>query len=90
MSENKLIIAAAGSGKTTYLTNKALNQDGSVLLLTYTLSNEDVIKRRLIQKVGCIPGNITIQTWFSFLLQHGVKPFQGSLNESLLTRISEG
>ena len=90
MSENKLIIAAAGSGKTTYLVNEALKQDGSVLILTYTLSNEDVIKRRLIQKVGCIPGNITIQTWFSFLLQHGVKPFQGSLNESLFDQDIRG
>lgn len=83
MSENRLIIAAAGSGKTTYLVNEALAQDGSVLILTYTLSNEDVIKRWLIQKVSCIPSNITIQTWFSFLLQHGVRPYQGSLNDFL-------
>lgn len=90
MSENRLIIAAAGSGKTTYLVNKALDQNGSILILTYTLSNEDVIKRRLIQKVGCIPSNITIQTWFSFLLQHGVKPYQGSLNESLFDQDIRG
>lgn len=90
MSENRLIIAAAGSGKTTYLANEALTQGGSVLILTYTLSNEDVIKRRLIQKVGCIPSNITIQTWFSFLLQHGVKPYQGSLNESLFDQDIRG
>jgi DNA helicase II / ATP-dependent DNA helicase PcrA len=83
MSENRLIIAAAGSGKTTYLVNEALKQDGRVLILTYTLSNEDVIKKRLFQKAGCTPKNITIQTWFSFLLQHGVKPYQGSINDSL-------
>jgi DNA helicase II / ATP-dependent DNA helicase PcrA len=90
MSENRLIIAAAGSGKTTYLVNEALAQDGRVLILTYTLSNEDVIKRRLIQKVGCIPKNITVQTWFSFLLQHGVKPYQGSLNDSLFDQDIRG
>lgn len=90
MSENRLIIAAAGSGKTTYLANEALDQNGTVLILTYTLSNEDVIKRRLIQKVGCIPSNITIQTWFSFLLQHGVKPYQGSLNDSLFDQDIRG
>jgi len=83
MSENRLIIAAAGSGKTTYLVNEALAQDGRVLILTYTLSNEDVINRRLIQKNGCIPSNITIETWFSFLLQHGVRPYQGCLNDFL-------
>lgn len=90
MCEDRLIIAAAGSGKTTYLANEALGQNGKVLILTYTLSNEDVIKRRLIQKVGCIPSNITIQTWFSFLLQHGVKPYQGSLNDSLFDRNIRG
>lgn len=90
MGENRLIIAAAGSGKTTYLADEALAQNGSVLILTYTLSNEDVIKRRLIQKVGCIPSNIMIQTWFSFLLQHGVKPYQGSLNDSLFDQDIRG
>lgn len=90
MSNNRLIIAAAGSGKTTYLISKALEQDKSVLILTYTLSNEDVIKRRLIRKIGCIPSNITIQTWFSFLLQHGVKPYQGSLNDFLYTQNIRG
>lgn len=90
MSENRLIIAAAGSGKTTYLVKQSLHQEGSVLILTYTLSNEAVIKRRLIQKVGCIPGNITIQAWFSFLLQHGVKPYQGSLNDSLFDQDIRG
>jgi len=83
MSKNRLIIAAAGSGKTTYLVNEALAQNGSIMILTYTLSNEDVIKRRIIKQVSCIPSNITIQTWFSFLLQHGVRPYQGSLNDSL-------
>ena len=83
MSENTLIIAAAGSGKTTYLSNQALARDGRILILTYTLSNEDVIKRRLIQKDGYIPQNITVETWFSFLLQHGVRPYQGCLHESL-------
>lgn len=83
MGENRLIIAAAGSGKTTFLVNQALAQDGRVLILTYTISNEDVIKRRFFQKTGCLPSNITVQTWFSFLLQHGVKPYQGCINDSL-------
>ena len=83
MNENKLIIAAAGSGKTTYLVNEAISRDGNVLILTYTNSNEDVIKRRIIQKAGCIPQHITVQTWFSFLLKHGVRPYQDCLHDSL-------
>jgi len=79
---NKLIIAAAGSGKTTFLVDEALKQkEGKVLITTYTQANEAEIRKRIIEKNKCIPKNITVQTWFSFLLKHGVRPFQGILFE---------
>lgn len=78
MSQDKLIIAAAGSGKTTFLVNEALGKkEGKILITTYTQANEEEIRSKFIKLNKCIPQNITIQTWFSFLLQHGVKPFQG-------------
>ncbi|PIZ53533.1 DNA helicase II [Candidatus Uhrbacteria bacterium CG_4_10_14_0_2_um_filter_41_7] len=81
MCNNKLIIAAAGSGKTTYLVNQAKSiKDQNVLITTYTEANEGEIRKKFN---GRIPKNITIQTWFSFLLQHGVRPFQSSLNDEL-------
>ncbi|MDZ8117518.1 UvrD-helicase domain-containing protein [Pontiella agarivorans] len=85
MTNNTLIIAAAGSGKTTYLVNEALRMPLSeqVLITTYTEANEAEIRKRFISKKGCVPSNIKIQTWFSFLLQHGVRPFQSVLNESI-------
>ena len=74
---DKLIIAAAGSGKTTFLVNQALSiQDSRVLITTFTEANEQEIKKKFIEANGCIPPNVTVQTWFSFLLQHGVKPYQ--------------
>ena len=77
MSKNKLIIAAAGSGKTTYLVNQARSiKEQNVLITTYTEANEEEIRKRFN---GRIPSNITIQTWFSFLLQHGVRPYQSVL-----------
>lgn len=79
--DNKLVIAAAGSGKTTMLVNDALTQKGKVLITTFTQANEAEIKKKIFQKNGCIPEHIIIQTWFSFLLQHGVRPFQGKLTE---------
>lgn len=80
LTNNKLIIAAAGSGKTTFLVEKALKQkDGKVLITTYTQANEAEIRKKIIEKNKCIPENVTVQTWFSFLLQHGVRPFQGVL-----------
>lgn len=79
MSKNKLIIASAGSGKTTFLVKEALKQSGNVLITTYTEANESEIRKKIIEINKCIPANITVQTWFSFLLQHGVKPYQGCL-----------
>jgi superfamily I DNA/RNA helicase len=82
MNNNKLIIAAAGSGKTTHLVNEALKiKDKRVLITTYTQANEAEIRNKIIEKNKCIPDNITVQTWFSFLLKHGVRPFQSILFE---------
>lgn len=79
---NKLIIAAAGAGKTTYLINEALKQKNKeVLITTYTEANESEIKKKFIEINGAIPKNVTIQTWFSMLLQHGVKPYQDYLTD---------
>ena len=78
MVNNKLIIAAAGSGKTTYLIDEAIKyREKKVLITTYTQANEAEIKKKIIEKINYIPENITVQTWFSFLLKHGVRPYQG-------------
>lgn len=82
MNQNKLIVAAAGAGKTTFLVNESLKLENErVLITTYTQANEAEIRKKIIEVNQCIPPNITIQTWFSFLLQHGVRPFQGGLYE---------
>ncbi|MDD3181186.1 MAG: UvrD-helicase domain-containing protein [Alphaproteobacteria bacterium] len=82
MTNNKLIIAAAGSGKTTFLVEQALaSADANILITTYTEANEAEIKAKIFEKKGCIPKHITVQTWFSVLLQHGVRPYQGCLYE---------
>lgn len=79
-NKNRLIIAAAGSGKTTFLVEEALKEKkGRVLITTYTQANEAEIRKKIIEKNKCIPENVTVQTWFSFLLEHGVRPFQGAL-----------
>ncbi|WP_261337648.1 UvrD-helicase domain-containing protein [Rhizobium leguminosarum] len=77
---NKLVIAAAGSGKTTYLVRQALAvEQKRVLITTYTESNEEEIRRKFFEIHGSVPGNVHIQTWFSLLIEHGIKPFQGKL-----------
>lgn len=77
--KNRLLLSSAGSGKTTYIINEALKCKEDLLITTYTNNNEQEIRNKIISINGYIPQNITIQTWFSFLLQHGVKPFQGAI-----------
>ena len=80
--DNKLIIAAAGSGKTTELIRDSLqNNEIPTLITTYTEANANEIRNKYIKEVGCVPSNITIQTWFSLLIQHGIKPFQSYMFE---------
>jgi len=79
---NKLILAAAGSGKTTELINKSIEiKDASILITTYTEANAKEIKNKFIKINGCIPSNVTVHTWFSLLIKHGVKPYQSVLFE---------
>ena len=74
---SKLIVAGAGSGKTTWLVNEALKIAGEkVLITTFTEANERGIREKFYELHGCIPANVTIMTWFAFLLQHGVRPYQ--------------
>ena len=76
MSVNKLFLAAAGCGKTTYIINEALKlKNQNILITTYTDNNEISIKKKILEINGTIPKNIKIQTWFSFLINHGVKPY---------------
>ena len=77
---NKIVVAAAGSGKTTYLVEEAVKIKGErVLITTYTESNEAEIRQKFFDVVGYIPANVAIMTWFSLLITHGVKPFQGGM-----------
>lgn len=73
----RIIVAGAGTGKTTLLRNIAVESCAtkSVLYLTYTEANASEFRAAVIDKLGHLPANITIMTWFSFLLAHGVRPF---------------
>lgn len=91
MSSNRLIIASAGSGKTTKIVDEALSiTDERVLITTYTQANEGEIKKKIIEKNKSIPSNITVQPWFSFLIKHGVKPYQGVLNDIMFHKDVKG
>ncbi len=76
-SENLIISAAAGAGKTTHIVQEALNDpERKILITTYTNNNETEIRKKFYDLHGSIPNNVRIQTWFTFLLEHFVRPYQ--------------
>ena len=77
---NKVIVACAGSGKTTYIVNKALGlKNKKILITTFTDSNVEEIKNKIIEVNGAIPSNIYILPWFTFQLDHLIRPYQLAL-----------
>lgn len=81
--KHRIIVAAAGSGKTTLLVNEALSRpDSRILIATYTEANETEIEKKFLEKNGCVPSNVTLSGWFAFLLEHGVRPYQGGVTET--------
>lgn len=82
--KNTVYLAADGSGKTTLLVNKACAVPSTeyVLMLTYTDSNEQEIRNKFYKENdGVIPKNVFIMSWFSFLLQHLIKPYQNYVTD---------
>lgn len=84
----KLIIAAAGSGKSTHLV-KLLAEvaDERVLITTYTDANAEAVEKKTISRLGFIPPNLTIKPWFSFLLHDGVRPYQGGMIDERISNM---
>ncbi|AYF45216.1 DNA helicase II / ATP-dependent DNA helicase PcrA [Halobacteriovorax sp. BALOs_7] len=75
---SKIVIAGAGSGKSRYLIESVDSiSDGKLLITTFTNANEESLKSRLYKKYGCIPSHVTVMSWWAFLLEHCVRPFQG-------------
>lgn len=71
---NQLILSVAGAGKTTRILN-AITQDRRSLVVTYTNENYLGLQREIRRKFGCIPSNVTVLTYFSFLYAFCFRPF---------------
>ena len=77
---NKLVIASAGSGKTTFLVNEALSRpDKRIAMLTYTNNNSNEIKKKFCKKHGGVPNRVDVVKWFTFLLHECTRPYQRSV-----------
>lgn len=72
--DRRLILAVAGSGKTTFLID-TLDVEKRFLIVTYTDNNVAHIRRCIINKFGYMPLNITLLSFFQFLIQICYRPF---------------
>ena len=75
---NRVIVACAGSGKTTHIVEKAkeLSSEKKVLITTFTDSNTLEIIKKFYEIYGMKPANVEVLPWFTFQLKHLIRPYQ--------------
>jgi len=82
-NRNTVIIACAGSGKTTRIVTEAtVSHNRDVAIVTYTNNNVREINRRLSELNSGIPKHVDVKTWFGFLLRECARPYQKSKYDS--------
>ena len=72
--DRRLILAVAGSGKTTYLIN-SIDPSKRYLIVTYTENNLSHIRRRIVDRFGFLPDNVNLLSYFQFLFRVCYRPF---------------
>jgi len=88
-SNNRAIIACAGSGKTTEIVRCCGAKDVRLAAaVTYTRKNHAEILQRFHDLHGRVLPNVRINTWFTFLLSELVRPYQRYLREPRISYIT--
>lgn len=88
-SGDRVVLAAAGSGKTTTAAKLACEDKGKrTALITYTLNGRRELEARAYKEFGAVPPQVTISTWYSFVLTHFVRPYQNHLHERRVDAIN--
>lgn len=87
-SHNRIIIASAGSGKTTTIVDEASGYaSGRSALITYTNNNTAELRDKTYEVLGFIPLNFEVATWYTFLLRHFVRPYQNHVYKTPIRRV---
>ena len=78
--KNRIVVASAGSVKSTALVDEVLSLgDKRVLVTTFTTENLEQLRSFFVERRGCVPANVTLISWYAFLLQDGARPYQSAL-----------
>ena len=85
---NRIVLACAGSGKTTLIVDEACTEtDCRSALVTYTINGAGELSKTAHQRHGHVPPSVAVSTWFTFLLRHFVRPYQNSLYVPRISQI---
>jgi len=76
-SPNRIVIAAAGGGKTTRIVEEVMVSPGArTAILTYTNNNIREIRSKFVELGHAQPTNVEIISWYSFLLRELARPYR--------------
>ena len=74
-----VVLATAGSGKTTWIVRRVRDcSHERALIATYTTTNSYRVEDRFWKEAGRLPEWARVRTWFTFLLEDLVRPYQNS------------
>lgn len=74
--DKSIILAVAGSGKTSLIIKK-LNLAENFLIITYTINNTRNLKESILKKFGYFPNNIDLYSYYNFLYSFCFRPLLG-------------
>lgn len=87
-SGSRILISAAGGGKTTRVVEQALSaDDGVTALVTYTRNNVREIELKIYEHSPAVPVHIEILSWYSLLLRELARPYRSSMHKQRIDGI---
>jgi DNA helicase II / ATP-dependent DNA helicase PcrA len=87
-SANRVILACAGSGKTTTIVDDACTDASrKAALITYTVNGTDELVKIACERHRAVPSHTVISTWYAFLLRHFIRPYQTQLYKPRVSRL---
>ena len=87
-SASRILISAAGGGKTTRVVEQALASDqGITALVTYTRNNVREIHLKAYERTPAIPPHIEVISWYSFLLRELARPYRSAMHKQRIDGI---
>jgi len=87
-SASRIVISAAGGGKTTRVVDNALaHTEGRVALVTYTRNNVREIQLKAYERGPTIPSHVEVISWYSFLLRELARPYRSAMHSKRIEGI---